>query len=77
MKVHLKFKAGGQHKFLNDVETTSGLSSNLLFEFVRDVFIELGFHPRIVLNKHVWLYNMQEVESYKKIVRVHNPRLLK
>lgn len=52
-------------------------SSIPLLEFVRDVFVQFGFHPRIVLNKHVWLYNMQEVELYKKIVGVHNPRLLK
>lgn len=52
-------------------------SSIPLLEFVRDVFIKFGFHPRIVLNKHVWLYNTQEVASYKKIVGVHNPRLLK
>lgn len=51
--------------------------SQPLLGFVRDVFLELGFHPKLVAHKRVWLYNQHEVERYVEIVGIHNPRLIK
>lgn len=51
-----------------------------LLNFVKNTLSELGFNPKIldkVENKKVWLYNMQEVDRYLKIVGTNNSRLLK
>lgn len=50
-----------------------------IIDFVFDTFNLLQLHPKKRMEqetKNVWLYNSKNVETYLKIVKTHNPRLL-
>ncbi len=73
-----RYKVGGkEYRYLKVCFTNRSMP---ILMFVRDVLVELGMTPKVVLgtgSEKVWLYNQDEVYEYLGIVGTHNSRLLK